>query len=226
MYVLYGGRYTRTSLVQMILEDGELSYELIELDMLAKEHRKPEYLQLNPAGFVPAMKTPEGEVLHETPAIMLYLAERHGLEHLAPMPGHALRGLFLTGVFYISNDIQPEIKRFYFPARYAGSKAQAPAIHDQAREMLIERFGVIEQRLAKAGPYYLGQRFSLVDLTIAFWSTSVFPQQALFEACPVLAAHCARVIEENACAHHIVSHQEASYDYWQNQLLVELGRQN
>lgn len=59
MYIVYGGKFTRTVCVQMVLEEGELSYELRELDILHDEHRSPEFLSINPAGYIPAMITPE-----------------------------------------------------------------------------------------------------------------------------------------------------------------------
>ena len=60
MYIVYGGRFTRTICVQMVIEEGGLPYELRELDILRGEHRSPEFLSINPAGYVPAMITPEG----------------------------------------------------------------------------------------------------------------------------------------------------------------------
>ncbi len=46
----------------------------------------PEFLAINPAGLVPVLITPEGEPLHEVAALMIYLADRHGLTDLAPAP--------------------------------------------------------------------------------------------------------------------------------------------
>ena len=198
----------------MVLEVGELPYELCELDVLAGEHRLPAYRAINPAGYVPALRTPEGIVLHETPAIMLYLAERHELTQLAPVAGDPLRGEFLSGLFFLSNDIQPEVKRFYFPARYSPEPEHAGEAHRQAKAVLLDRYAVIERRLSDGRPCYLGERFSLVDLTLAFWATSFHPQGELYGDCPWLKDYCDRVIAENRCAHHIVSHQESSFRYW------------
>ena len=218
MYVLYGGRYTRTGLVSMVLEFGNIAHELRELDMVNGEHRGDVYRAVNPAGYVPALMTPDGNVIHETLAIMLYLAERHRLARLVPGIDDAERGEFLAGLFFCSNDIQPEIKRFFFPVRYAPSQSAAPDIHYQARTMLLERFSVIEKRLTDARPFYLGERFSMVDLTIAFWASSVFPSDLMYAACPRVIAHWKRVIAHLPCAHHITAHHESSFDYWQNHL--------
>ena len=84
MYVLYGGRFTRALIVEMVMAEGGIPYELRSVDIVAHEHREPAYLAVNPAGWVPALVTPAGETLYETPAINLYLAEHHRLTHLAP----------------------------------------------------------------------------------------------------------------------------------------------
>ena len=68
MYILYGGRFTRTLIVEMVMAEGDIAYELREIDIFKQQHRSPEFLAINPAGWVPAMITPEGETLHETPA--------------------------------------------------------------------------------------------------------------------------------------------------------------
>ena len=79
MYVLYGGDFTRAPLVQWVLEEGGLEYELREVDIVKGEHRTAEFRAINPAGLIPVLITPEGEALYEVAALMIYLADRHQL---------------------------------------------------------------------------------------------------------------------------------------------------
>ena len=69
------------------MAEGGLRYALRDVDIVAHEHRRPEYLAADPAGRVPALATPGRDTLYETPAITLYLAERRRLTHLAPEVG-------------------------------------------------------------------------------------------------------------------------------------------
>ena len=46
--------------------EGEIDYQLREVDIVQQEHRSVEFLSINPAGHVPAMITPEGVTLYET----------------------------------------------------------------------------------------------------------------------------------------------------------------
>ncbi len=186
MYILYGGKFTRTVCVQMLLEEGGLPYELREIDILRGEHREPEYLAINPAGYVPALVTPEGQVLHEAAAIMLYLADRHGLDDLAPRLDELDRGLFYSKLFFLTNDVQPAMKRSYFPHRYSTDEADAPRIKAQAVRMAKERWEVVDGHLAANGPYHLGKRFSLVDLYMVMWAALFEPPEELFAHCPAV----------------------------------------
>lgn len=74
-----------------MLELAALPYEKITVEVRKGEHRQTAYLSVNPKGFVPALQTPEGQILTESAAICLYLCERHGL--LAPAPATAARGV-------------------------------------------------------------------------------------------------------------------------------------
>ena len=114
---------------------------------------------------MPALVTPEGETLYETPAISLYLAERHGLTHLAPAVGDPDRGLFLSGFFSLAGDLEPILKRNFYPHRYVMRDEDTAAMKERARQESLERLQVMEGRLQGKGPYHLGSRFSLVDLT-------------------------------------------------------------
>ena len=164
-YRLYGQPWTRAVGPMMVLEELGIDYELIPVDLQGGEHRKEPFLNINPAGFLPALITPEGDSLHEAGAIMLYLAERHGGPDLVPLPQERERGRFLSLFFFLTNDIQPPTKRFFYPWRYTVSDDEANEVRAQARLAAAERWEVLDQLLASgSGPWHLGQRFSIADL--------------------------------------------------------------
>ena len=77
MLKLYGGARSRASIVQWYLEELEVPYEFVLLDMQAGEHLQPEFLKINPMGKVPAIVDGDFQ-LWESGAILLYLAEKYG----------------------------------------------------------------------------------------------------------------------------------------------------
>jgi len=170
MYILYGGKFTRAMMVQMVMAEGEIEYELHEIDIFSQQEQTPEFLAINPAGFVPAMAKPDGEVLFETHAINLYLVDHHRLTRLAPMVDEPERGAFLSGLFFICDDFEPILKRYFYPQRFVLREEDAPEMRRQSLAHALERLQVIEQRMQQKGPYYLGERYSLVDLAASYWA--------------------------------------------------------
>ena len=185
VYILYGGRFTRALITEMVMAEGGIPYEVRDVDIVAQEHRRPEYLAVNPSGWVPALVTPEGEILYETPAISLYLAERHRLTHLAPAIGDPDRGLFLSGFFSVAGDLEPILKRYFYPHRYVMREDDSAAMKERALGEALERLQVTEGRLHGRGPYHLGERFSLVDLTLCHWTAPLLDRGVL-APCPAL----------------------------------------
>ncbi|OWV79511.1 glutathione S-transferase [Rhizobium sp. R634] len=169
MYILFGGDFTRATLVQWVLEEGKIEYELRKIDILNGEHRSAEFLAINPAGLVPVLITPDGDALYEVAALMLYLADRHQLTELAPSSNDPDRGHFLSAIFHIAGDIQSETKRFHFPHRFSLRSEDNAGIQDLAKSLVLSRLSVMNTRLARKGPYVLGARFSLADFYLSFW---------------------------------------------------------
>ena len=169
VYILYGGDFTRAALVQWVLEEGKIEYELRKIDLQKGENRSAEFLAVNPAGLVPVLITPDGDALYEVAALMLYLADRHQLTELAPPSTDPDWGLFLSTVFHIAADIQAEMKRFHYPHRFSLRREDNAGIQDLAKSLVLSRLNVMSTRLEKRGPYVLGTRFSLADFYLSFW---------------------------------------------------------
>ena len=169
MYTLYGGGFDRSHMTAMALTEIGARYEFEIVDTIKGEHRAPAFLAINPAGWIPALRTPEGEILYETPAINLHLCERHAEAGLVPLAGEADRGAFLSALFYITGEFEPALKRFFFPHRYCVRAEGEDAARDMAVTAMQGRLAVIDDRLAARGPFHLGDRYSLADLTLAYW---------------------------------------------------------
>lgn len=171
-YIIFGGGVARDVVVRMVLEEGGIPYEVRFVDGVTGEHRTKEFLELNPAGYIPALVTPERETLFETAAIMLYVLERHGMHELMPMPGDDDRGRFLAWLFYHTSEIQPSTKRWFYPHRFSAEGAAGrDKIMASAYETLLDRWGVLNAMLEEEGPYHLGERFSVLDMHMAMWAT-------------------------------------------------------
>ena len=66
---------------RMFIAEKGRSIARMNIDLRARAHLAPEYLAINPAGMVPALRTVEGEIITENDGIAAYL------EALWPDPG-------------------------------------------------------------------------------------------------------------------------------------------
>jgi glutathione S-transferase len=73
---LYGGTFSRAAIVQWYLEEMQIPYEFVLVDLATGDHFQPEYLALHPFAKVPAI-TDGDFVLWETGAILTYLSGLH-----------------------------------------------------------------------------------------------------------------------------------------------------
>lgn len=195
-YVLYGGGVTQATAVEALLEELALPYDLRAVDIVTRQNRSAAFLDVNPAGFVPALVTPEGETLHETAAILLYLCDRHADAGLAPAISDPLRGRFLSRLHYIGYELQAPAKRVFYPHRFSTDRADIPRIVQAARKMGLERWRIYDGWLAAEGPFCLGARFSAADILMAVWAAYGFKHLTeITDACPAVAQCYLRVLE-------------------------------
>ena len=167
MYTLYHQDGTRSGAALLVLEEGGLEYDLRHIDITADEHRSEDFLAVNPRGLIPTLVTDSGEIICETAAIMMYLADRHRLAELAPLPDEAGRGVLHDWLFYHVGEVQEAGKRNAYANRYSTDPADVPRIRAKAADTLLRRWRIVDRHLADNGPYHLGARFSLVDLYLS-----------------------------------------------------------
>mgnify|MGYP002633000473 CR=1 FL=1 len=185
-YVLYGCPESATFGPQAVLEDAGLAYTLETVDIASGDSHTPEYLAISPPGYVPALKLEDGSVMYEAAAIMLYLADHHGLKDLAPGFNEPGRARFLRSLFYLTNTVQEAYKHYYYPERFTTEAAEAPHIKARSLELLLERWQVVEDDLSASGPWVLGDRYSLADIYVVMLASWHPDPEMLYERFPAI----------------------------------------
>jgi glutathione S-transferase len=161
MYTLYGAPGAASLCVHWMLIELGVPHEFVKLDLEAGDHRKADYLKLNPNGLVPTLIV-DGKPLWESAALLMLLAERHQEFGFAPPPGGQRRGLYMTWMFHLSNTLQASFRDWFYPEKQAGG-ADVEAVKAAARSRIEACFDRIDAHLAKEGPYFLRERVSAVD---------------------------------------------------------------
>ena len=161
--------------------------------------RSPEFMAKIPAHLTPAIEVadhPRG-AMWESCAIMMYLANKHGLEHLYPKDPER-RALVDTANFYMSGTLYPLVARAAYPRLgfpcYPGEVAatddaspeQKAAARKAAEDALAEPLEVLRQYFVRdefigdgAGPSIADIRFAATleflamnDAPLPAWATT------------------------------------------------------
>src|SRR5580765_1002689 len=108
MLTLYHSAQSRSVRPRWLLEEAGAPYALVRLSLQAGDHKKPEFLKINPNGAVPALV--DGDVaLFESAAICQYLADRFPEKRLAPPVGTPARGYYYQWIHFAMCTIEPPL---------------------------------------------------------------------------------------------------------------------
>ncbi|HZR35338.1 MAG TPA: glutathione S-transferase family protein [Nevskia sp.] len=164
MITVYGeGRGFR---VVWLLEEMGLPYRLRPVDLLAGVEHDAEFLAINPAGFIPALR--DGDVtMVESIAIMEYLMARYGPTPLAPDPAdpafpayqqflHLGEAGLAASIYFVvgARNFAPESERHNWSA-------------SQAQGVFDSRLGLVTRQLARS-PYLAGEAFTAADISVSY----------------------------------------------------------
>lgn len=151
--------------VHWALEELELPYEKVKLDLAAGDQKKPEYLALNPNGQVPLLVV-DGKPIFESLAILLYLGERWGVDkglypQLSLDRAEAIKWMVwgqATLIDAAGRFLRNTSERF--PAEQRNEKAA-----EAAKQEIGERLAILDKHL-EGKEHVLGGGFTLVDLAL------------------------------------------------------------
>lgn len=154
--IVWHGPNTRSTGTVWLVEELGVPYELRKVDVFGGETREAEFLKINPAGKVPAIRHKD-KTLTEMAAISLYLCDEFPQAGLAPAIGDPLRADYLYWSVFRPGVLEPAIV----------TKAQNLDVDPRTVgwgewETVIT---LIETAL-EDGPYLLGERFSAADILI------------------------------------------------------------
>lgn len=189
--VLYGSQSTASLVVHWLLLELGIEHELHQLDFDRREQKSADYLALNPAGRVPTLVL-DGQVLTESAAIAMHLADLHPAAGLAPLPGSPARGDYYRWICFCVYTLMPAYRAWFYPDEPAG-EANVAEVKQRARLQLEAAWQQMADHLQAHGPYVLCERASVVDFLLTMlmrWSRNM-PRPT--DQWPVLAAHAARM---------------------------------
>jgi glutathione S-transferase len=179
-------------------EEVGVAYEPVKVALAKGEQRTPEYLAINPKGRVPVLAE-DGWVLTENAAILPYIAQRFSSAGLWPSdPREAARCAEWIG--WIASTVHVAYAHVRRPERYASDPKAIEDVVAKGKESCREIWGQVDKKLG-AGPWALGERFSVADpYLLVFWTWGRAPTLGFDMArdFPNWTAHARRMGERPA----------------------------
>ena len=195
MLKFYYAANTCALATHIALIDADAQFETVRLSFRHQDQRKPDYLAINPKGRVPSLVTEKG-VLSETPALLVYIAQRYPRANLAPLDDpFALAqaqafNSYLCSTCHVAHAHRMRGYRWVD----ADDTGAIDAMKRKVPASVTQCFEVIEHGMLQ-GPWVMGERYTICDpylFTLSQWLEGDGVDMAKL---PRVVAHRARMVD-------------------------------
>ncbi|UTI65831.1 glutathione S-transferase family protein [Paraconexibacter antarcticus] len=186
LFHIPGSRSTR---VVWALEEIGAPYDLTVLDRTQKQSE--EHLARHPLGRVPVMELDDGQLMFESAAICLHLADLHPESGLLPPVGTSARALAYQWTLFAMTELEAKVFAFLF-ARRRGEDESEHAAELEPRAAAVRRAVSVHEWVA-------GDTFTVADIFCGTMLANAFKRKLLTEDGP-LRAYADRVVARPAYA--------------------------
>ena len=162
--------HTCSLATHIALEEAGAEYEAIRLSFASNDQRKPEYLAVNPKARVPALVTEQG-VLTETPALLVYVAQRYPQAKLAPLGDPFALAQVQAFNSYLCSSVHVAHAHRMRGYRWADDPAAHESMKKKVPQSVGECFKLIDTDMLR-GAWVMGDVYTICDLylfTLSQW---------------------------------------------------------
>lgn len=175
----------------IVLREAGLDFELERVDLKTKRTATgSDYRDINPKGYVPALRLDNGEVLTEGPAIVQYIGDRVPHRELVPTAGTLARYRLMEWLNFISTELHKSFGALFNP--------QTPdAWKSFVHGLLGQRLDFVAAQLGDQA-YLMGDTFTVPDaylFTVLNWGQWTGVDVAKW---PTLKNYTARIADRPA----------------------------
>ena len=167
-FTLYGDLGSGAFSAEAALAEAGAPYTFELVSLEKGEQKQPAFLAINPSGKMPALRLPEGEIITESAAILLTLADHFPQARLLPPQASNGRALAYRWLAFMAGEIYPIVEIVDYPERFMPDSGDAGAVRKIARDRIRERILIIERMIK--GPFLLAGGFSILDIYAAMFT--------------------------------------------------------
>jgi GST-like protein len=157
--------------ITIFLEEVDLPYNVVPVDIAAGDQYEPEFLKISPNNKMPAIIDPEGPdgapiTLFESGAILIYLADK--TERFFPQTPRE-RYVVLQWLMFQMGHVGPMLGQAHHFRQYAPEKI--PYAVERYTNEAARLYRVIDRRLAET-TFIAGDEYTIADMAIFPWLRS------------------------------------------------------
>ena len=165
MMRLYEFAPTRSIRARWVLQELGEEFEAVTVNLVAGDHRRPQFLKINPAGRVPVLV--DGDLtVTESVAIVLYLAERDAHRRFLPRD-IALRSQVYRWLMFAATELEQPLWRIARHTALYPEDIRLPAELPIARQDFAEMAAVLERHM-KDRQFVVGDQVTVADFVMAY----------------------------------------------------------
>ncbi len=146
---------------RVVLRQLDLPFESISVDLFRGETRTDEHFARNPDGRIPVLETDAGDLIPESAAILLFLAEG---TPLLPAPG-VERAHVHQWMFFEQNRIEADLAVARF-LKLAGRDVTMPEVFANRLERGRDALATIDRGLADGRAFLTGDAYTVADIAV------------------------------------------------------------
>ncbi|MBA0204262.1 GSH-dependent disulfide bond oxidoreductase [Pectobacterium aroidearum] len=184
--------------ITLFLEEANIPYQLHRVNISKGEQFKPEFLAISPNNKIPAIvdtQPAEGNApisLFESGAILLYLAEKHGVLLSSSLRE---RTATLQWLFWQVAGFGPMLGQNHHFNHYAPQPV--PYAIERYQQETQRLYRVLDKHL-QDNPWLAGEQYSIADIATYPWVVSYARQRVDLDDYPAVKAWYTRISERPA----------------------------
>ena len=154
-----------SAIVEAAFALAGLPLEREEVDYSLSSPTRERLLAVNPLGQVPALILPDGRVLTESLAIVHYVDDLEPGTKLVPVKGDSARTAYHRWSAFIVAAIYPTFTYGDDPSKWVASEEGSKQLRESTNRQREALWSQVEGAVGE--PWFLGERFSALDLYLA-----------------------------------------------------------
>jgi GST-like protein len=167
MYTLYGAKGSGSAAIEVALERCGIEYKLVRAATWEPKSNLAELRRVNPLEQIPTLVLPDGTVMSESAAILIYLGQTHTETKLLPNNRSDLARV-LRGLVFIPANCHAAVSISDYPERWTTDASEVATKHVRAgARAQLHRFWEIFANTFPASPYLNGSEPGALDYLAA-----------------------------------------------------------